>query len=79
MTNKTESEIDVLKARLAELERAMRPPAPLDVKVQRYDPTARMTMPPSALREMVNGVPDSVVRDLAYVIAERQAARAARA
>jgi hypothetical protein len=31
----------------------------------RYDPTANFRMPASALREMVNAVPDSLVRDVA--------------
>ena len=66
MTKK--DELAELKARVAELERANKPPEPAKPFVpepyQRYDPTAGMSMPPSALREMVNAVPDSMVRGI---------------
>ena len=71
MSNK--GEIEELKKELAEqkakveaLERANKPKEPF--KPQPYEPidwTARMSMPPSALRAMVEAVPDRVIRDIA--------------
>ena len=59
-------EIAALRARIEQLERAAKPPAEPDLKnFQRYDPTARMTMPASVLREMAAAVPDNFVRDIA--------------
>ena len=56
-------ELAELKARVAELERAAKPAEPfVPEPYQRYDPTARMSMPRSALQEMVNAVPDDVMR-----------------
>jgi len=55
-------ELAELKARVAELEAKAKPPEPAKPFVpepyQRYDPTAGMSMPPSALRAMVAAVPD---------------------
>jgi hypothetical protein len=63
MTDK--DEINALKARVAELERAAKPPEPFTPEPwQRFDPTAGMSMPPSALRAMADAVPDSVMRDI---------------
>jgi hypothetical protein len=65
MTKQTD-EIAALKARVAELERAAKPPEPF--KPQPYEPidwTARMSMPPSALRAMVEAVPDHMLREIA--------------
>ena len=59
-------ELAELKARVAELEAKAKPPEPFKPEPWTpYDPTARMSMPPSALREMVNAVPDNVIRDIA--------------
>jgi hypothetical protein len=59
-------ELAQLKARVAELERATKPPAPPDMKAyRRYDPTEGMSMPASALREMVNAVGDAMISDIA--------------
>jgi hypothetical protein len=64
--NDESAELKELKARVAELEAKAKPPAPFDPgPYQRYDPTANFQMPASALREMVNTVPDSMVRDIA--------------
>jgi hypothetical protein len=72
MTNT--GEIEELKKELAEqkakveaLERANKPKEPF--KPQPYEPidwTARMSMPPSALRAMVEAVPDRVMRDIVH-------------
>jgi hypothetical protein len=66
MTDK--DEIAELRKRIDELERKAKPPEPFVPKPhERYDPTARMSMPPSALQEMVNAEPrgfmNGVVRD----------------
>jgi hypothetical protein len=60
-------ELAALKARIEQLERkAKPPPAPPDMtNWQRYDPTARMTMPRSTLEEMVNAIPTNMVRAIA--------------
>jgi hypothetical protein len=63
MTDK--DEINALKARVAELERAAKPPQPFRPEPhQRFDPTANMSMPRSALQAMVDAVPDSVLADI---------------
>jgi hypothetical protein len=55
-----------MAARIAELEaRAKPPPPPPPLPTQRFDPTERMTMPASTLREMANCVPDSMVKGIA--------------
>jgi hypothetical protein len=52
-------EIAASKARLAALEaRQQSPPPPPPMPTQRFDPTERMRMPPSAEQAMVNCVPD---------------------
>jgi hypothetical protein len=65
MTKQTD-ELAALKAGVEQLERANKPPEPF--KPAPYEPidwTARMSMPPSALRAMVEAVPDHVIRDIA--------------
>jgi hypothetical protein len=59
-------ELAALKARVAELEaRSPKPPKPFTpAPYQQYDPTAGMSMPPSALRAMVEVVPDKLMRDI---------------
>jgi hypothetical protein len=66
MSNKdTDAQIAALQARVDELERANKPPEPFKPEpYQRYDPTAGMCMPPSALRAMVAAVPDHMLRDI---------------
>jgi hypothetical protein len=62
---KKDDELAKLKARVEELERAAAPPKPfVPEPYQRYDPTAGMCMPPSALAAMVAAVPDRVMRDI---------------
>jgi len=60
MTKK--DELAELKARVAELERANKPPEPAKPFVpepyQRYDPTAGMSMPRATMLEMARAVPD---------------------
>ena len=64
MTKQTD-ELAALKARVEELERANKPPEPFVPKPHKpYDPTAGMCMPPSALRAMVEAVPDNFMRDV---------------
>jgi hypothetical protein len=56
-----EAEVAALKASLA----PKPPPEPFKPQpYQRYDPTANMSMPPSALRAMVEAVPDNFMRDV---------------
>jgi hypothetical protein len=51
-------ELAALKARVEELERKNKPPEPFKPEpYQRYDPTANMSMPPGALREMIAAEP----------------------
>src|SRR5262245_28666531 len=56
-------ELEELKQRVAELEKAAKPPEPF-VPGPRYqfDPTEGMSMPASAMREMMKAVPDAVMR-----------------
>ena len=68
MTNKRDEEFAELRKRVAALERAATPPEPFkEVPYQKYDPTAGMCMPPSALRAMIAAEPRGfmagVVRD----------------
>jgi hypothetical protein len=64
---KQSDEFAALKARVEELERAAKPPAPSKPQPhQQYDPTAGMCMPPSALAAMVAAVPDRVLRDIVH-------------
>jgi hypothetical protein len=63
MTQK--DELDALKARIEELERAHKPPKPFEPEpYQGYDPTAGMSMPRSTMQEMVNAVPDQIMREV---------------
>jgi len=66
MTN--EEELAQLKARITELEARAKPPPPAPPApkgYQRWDPTEGMSMPASALQEMAQAIPDSMVRDIA--------------
>jgi hypothetical protein len=63
MSNK--DEIAELKKRIEKLERVAKPPEPFVPKPhERYDPTANMRMPPSALAAMVAGEPRNFMRDV---------------
>lgn len=58
-------EIEALKERIAKLEEAAKPKAPFKPDpMPRRDLTERASMPPSALREMANAVPDAMVRQI---------------
>jgi hypothetical protein len=68
---KQKDELAKLKARVEELERAAKPPEPFKPQpYQRYDPTAGMSMPPSALRAMAQDPCNQVMRG---VIQDRHA------
>jgi hypothetical protein len=59
-------ELAALKREVEELKAKLSPPKPfVPEPYQRYDPTAGMCMPPSALAAMVAAVPDHVIRDIA--------------
>jgi hypothetical protein len=60
-----EDELAALKARVAELEAKAKPPKPfMPEPYQRFDPTANISMPISAMREMVNAAPDWVIQGI---------------
>jgi len=71
MTQKEElaalkARVDEQRARIDELERAAKPPAPFVPKPhQQYDPTAGMSMPRSTMLEMAAAVPDRMMREIA--------------
>ena len=59
------AELAALKARVAELERKGKPSAPMKADpAPLRDLTEGMSMPPEALREMANAVPDAMVRQI---------------
>jgi|SRR6185369_10179583 hypothetical protein len=64
----TEEEIAELRRRIAELEKtAPRPTTPRsDVKFERIDPSARLSMPPSAIRAMAEACPDSLLQAIVH-------------
>jgi hypothetical protein len=71
--SKQTDELAALKARVEELERAAKPPEPFKPEpYQRYDPTAGMCMPPSALAAMVAAVPDRLIKE---IVRDNQAPR----
>jgi hypothetical protein len=58
-------ELAALKREVEELKAKLSPPKPFVLPpYERYDPTARMSMPPSALRAMVEAVPDHLMRSI---------------
>jgi hypothetical protein len=61
------SELEQLRKRVAALEKAARPKEPFVPKAPHvpFDPTAQLSMPPSAIRDMCEAVPDKIVRDIA--------------
>jgi hypothetical protein len=66
--SKQSDELAALRKRIEELEAKAKPPEPFKPQpYQRYDPTERMCMPPSALRAMVAAEPrgfmQGVLRD----------------
>jgi hypothetical protein len=64
---KQSDELAALKKKVEELEAKLSPPKPfVPQPYERYDPTAGMCMPPSALAAMVNAVPDRVLRDIVH-------------
>jgi hypothetical protein len=65
---KQAKEIAALKAEVAALKAKVSPPKSefKPEPCQQFDPTARMTMPPSVLAEMVRAVPDRMLRDIVH-------------
>jgi hypothetical protein len=64
MTN-NKDDLDALKARVAELERASKPAAPFtDPDWQPINPLDRLSMPRSAMLEMARACPDSFIKDI---------------
>ena len=63
----TDDEVAALKARVAELERKRKSPAPFVPEPwQRFDPTANMSMPRSATLDMANAVSTEMLRGIAH-------------
>ena len=62
---KQSDELAALKKKVEELEAKLSPPKPfVPQPYERYDPTAGMCMPPSALRAMVAAEPRGFMRDV---------------
>jgi hypothetical protein len=57
----TEERVAELERQIAELKREW-PTASPTVAFERIDPSARLSMPPSAIRAMVDACPDSLMR-----------------
>jgi hypothetical protein len=67
MTTELETELAALKAKVEELERKAKPPAPFKLPDDwrpPINPIDRLSMPPSAMAEMVGAVPDGLIRDI---------------
>jgi hypothetical protein len=61
----SESELQELKKRVAELEDAAKPKEPFVPGPRfQFDPTAGASMPRSAMKAMIDAVPDALMRDL---------------
>ena len=58
------SELDDLKKRVAELEKAVDPPPRSPSTHQAYDYTQGFSMPASAMRALIDAVPDRLMSDL---------------
>jgi hypothetical protein len=69
-------ELAALRKRVEELERKAKPPEPekpfKPEPYQRWDPTANMRMPDSALEAMVAAVPDRLIKE---IVRDNQAPR----
>jgi hypothetical protein len=67
MRDKKDDELAALKARIEELERTSKPPAPFtDPDWQPpINPIDRLSMPRSTMREMASAIPDAMVREIA--------------
>jgi hypothetical protein len=58
------TELEELKKRVEELEKAANPPPRQPSTYQPPDYTAGMSMPPEAIREMVKAIPESIMRGI---------------
>jgi hypothetical protein len=61
---KLKAENDALRKRMEKLEEQVNPPPREPWTHPRYDPTAGMSMPLSAIKAMMDAVPESVMRGL---------------
>ena len=59
-----DKELDDLKAQVKELRDQLNPPPRPPSTHRRFDPTEGMSMPRSAMLEMMKAVPDGLMRDL---------------
>jgi hypothetical protein len=60
-----QSDLDELKARVAELEKANAPPAPTPRQpMERFDPTARASMDRETMKDLASAIPPDLARDL---------------
>ena len=58
------SELDDLKRQVNELKDQLNPPPRQPSTHPRFDPTEGMSMPASAMRDLINAVPESVMRGI---------------
>lgn len=64
MTEEEQKELDALKARLEKLEKAADPPPRKQSYAVPHDHTAGASMPASAVRAMIEAIPDHVMQGL---------------
>ena len=59
-----DDELSKLKKQVADLKERIDPPPRQPSTHPRFDPTEGMSMPASAMRDLINAVPDALMRDL---------------